>query len=150
MSTVSITRETTEYWKMIRRAPLPSLLLLVLLQVLARIKTVYSLAPPSPSLSTNNGEKIAVIAGATGYIGKATVRESVQQGYQTFALVRDLSKVDADSDLQECFQGAKVVECDVCNASQLNQVLSKGWTSGKSIGFLKNLTYLPTAFYKRL
>ena len=62
--------------------------------------------------------KTTVIAGATGYIGKSVVRESVRQGYNTIALVRDASKVDSsDGKLMYggYFEGAKIVECDVCD-----------------------------------
>jgi divinyl chlorophyllide a 8-vinyl-reductase len=76
--------------------------------------------------TTNVGQgKTNVIAGATGYIGKSVVRESVRQGYNTIALVRDKSKV-SDSDGQilygDFFKGATVVECDVCDAQQLTEV----------------------------
>ena len=51
-------------------------------------------ADPKPSGSS--GQKTAVIAGATGYIGKSTVREAVRQGYKTYALVRDASKLTTE------------------------------------------------------
>eukprot|EP00536_Pseudo-nitzschia_multiseries_P005749 jgi/Psemu1/191265/e_gw1.112.95.1 len=41
-----------------------------------------------------SGEKIAVV-GATGYIGKAVVRESLRRGYATTAVVRPGSNADA-------------------------------------------------------
>ena len=69
--------------------------------------------------------KTNVIAGATGYIGKSVVRESVRQGYKTIALVRDKSKVEsADGKLMYggYFDGAELVECDVCNPSNVEQV----------------------------
>ena len=69
--------------------------------------------------------KTAVIAGATGYIGKSTVRESVRQGYKTIALVRDKSKVESNEGAMlygQFFEGAEVVECDVCNPEQLTKV----------------------------
>ena len=53
-----------------------------------------------------------MIAGATGYIGRSVVRESVRQGYDTVALVRDASKVPA-SVQDEFLEGARIVECDV-------------------------------------
>jgi divinyl chlorophyllide a 8-vinyl-reductase len=70
--------------------------------------------------------KIAVIAGATGYIGKSTVRESVRQGYKTIALVRDKKKVEsAEGKLLfgQYFEGAEIVECDVCDANKLTETL---------------------------
>eukprot|EP00569_Conticribra_weissflogii_P003332 CAMPEP_0171329868 /NCGR_PEP_ID=MMETSP0878-20121228/1596_1 /TAXON_ID=67004 /ORGANISM="Thalassiosira weissflogii, Strain CCMP1336" /LENGTH=400 /DNA_ID=CAMNT_0011830017 /DNA_START=66 /DNA_END=1268 /DNA_ORIENTATION=+ len=66
--------------------------------------------------------KVAVIAGATGYIGKSTVRESVRQGYKTVALVRDKKKVESDEGkllYGTFFDGAEVVECDVCDVEKL-------------------------------
>ena len=69
--------------------------------------------------------KTTVIAGATGYIGKSVVRESVRQGYNTIALVRDASKVDSsDGKLMYggYFEGAKIVECDVCDEEKLTEV----------------------------
>ena len=69
--------------------------------------------------------KAAVIAGATGYIGKSTVRESVRQGYKTFALVRDKSKVESKEGnllYGQFFDGAEIVECDVTDPVQLTKV----------------------------
>ena len=63
-----------------------------------------------------------VVAGATGYIGKSVVREAVRQGYKTVALVRDPKKIPSN----EFFQGCQVVECDVCNPTQLQQVSLTG------------------------
>jgi nucleoside-diphosphate-sugar epimerase len=69
--------------------------------------------------------KTAVVAGATGYIGKSVVRESVRQGYKTVALVRDKNKVnskDGDMLYGQFFEGADVVECDVTKPEQLTKV----------------------------
>jgi divinyl chlorophyllide a 8-vinyl-reductase len=79
-------------------------------------------------LSADGGKKgkVAVIAGATGYIGKSTVRESVRQGYKTIALVRDRSKVESDEGkllFGQFFEGAEIVECDVCDAEKLTETL---------------------------
>ena len=66
-----------------------------------------------------------VVAGATGYIGKSTVRESVRQGYKTVALVRNLDKVRSESGQRlysDFFHGAQVVECDVTDRKQLEVV----------------------------
>jgi len=61
-----------------------------------------------------SGEKLVVV-GATGYIGKAVVREAVRRGYPTTAVVRDASKVATEAK----FQGASIVEADVCAPSTL-------------------------------
>ena len=66
-----------------------------------------------------------VIAGATGYIGKNVVRESVRQGYNTIALVRDASKVtskEGQALYKQYFDGATIVECDVTDLNQLETV----------------------------
>lgn len=66
--------------------------------------------------------KTAIIAGATGYIGKAVVREAVRQGYNTVALVRDASKAD---NFKTFFEGAEVVECDVQDAKALTKTFAE-------------------------
>lgn len=69
--------------------------------------------------------KTAVVAGATGYIGKSVVRESVRQGYKTIALVRDKSKVESKEGAAlygQFLEGAELVECDVTNPAQLTKV----------------------------
>ena len=69
-----------------------------------------------------------VVAGATGYIGKSTVRESVRQGYKTVALVRNLNKVESVEGqrlYQEFFKDAEVIECDVSDPKQLQKVRKK-------------------------
>jgi len=74
--------------------------------------------------NNNNNGKIAVVAGASGYIGKSTVRESVRQGYKTIALVRDKSKIESDEGQMlygQFFEGAEVVECDVCDPDKLTE-----------------------------
>jgi len=72
--------------------------------------------------------KTAVIAGATGYIGKSTVRESVRQGYKTIALVRDKQKVESKEGKMlygQFFDGAEIVECDVTNPEQLTKTFQE-------------------------
>lgn len=72
--------------------------------------------------------KVAVVAGATGYIGKSTVRESVRQGYKTVALVRDKKKVESEEGqllYGTFFDGAKVVECDVCDVEKLTETFKE-------------------------
>eukprot|EP00814_Leptocylindrus_danicus_P020114 CAMPEP_0116026562 /NCGR_PEP_ID=MMETSP0321-20121206/13943_1 /TAXON_ID=163516 /ORGANISM="Leptocylindrus danicus var. danicus, Strain B650" /LENGTH=339 /DNA_ID=CAMNT_0003499421 /DNA_START=26 /DNA_END=1045 /DNA_ORIENTATION=+ len=69
-----------------------------------------------------SSQKTAVIAGATGYIGKSVVRESVRQGYRTIALVRDKSKVEnaqGKAIYGQYFDGAEVMQCDVQDVDQL-------------------------------
>lgn len=81
--------------------------------------------------------KVAVIAGASGYIGKSTVRESVRQGYKTIALVRDKKKVESEEGQMlygTFFEGADVVECDVCDPDQLTETLKEISSSQASGG----------------
>lgn len=69
--------------------------------------------------------KTTVVAGATGYIGKSVVLESVRQGYKTVALVRDKKKVESKEGQMlygQFFEGAHVVECDVADPEQLAKV----------------------------
>eukprot|EP00559_Dactyliosolen_fragilissimus_P005201 CAMPEP_0184859688 /NCGR_PEP_ID=MMETSP0580-20130426/4670_1 /TAXON_ID=1118495 /ORGANISM="Dactyliosolen fragilissimus" /LENGTH=402 /DNA_ID=CAMNT_0027356473 /DNA_START=36 /DNA_END=1244 /DNA_ORIENTATION=- len=76
----------------------------------------------------DKSKKTNIIAGASGYIGKNTVRESVRQGYNTIALVRDASKVKSPEGkllYGQFFEGAEVVECDVCDAESLTKTLSE-------------------------
>lgn len=74
-------------------------------------------APCAPSMSllpgeSCTGEKVVVV-GATGYIGKAVVREAVRRGYPTTAVVRNAAKSTSEAK----FQGATVVQADVCDMS---------------------------------
>merc|ERR1719162_1670567 len=92
------------------------------------------------SLSMNAGGvgtgKTAVIAGATGYIGKSVVRESIRQGYKTIALVRDKSKVGSKEGKAlygQFFEGAEVVECDVTNPQQLTKAMESIKADGGDI-----------------
>jgi divinyl chlorophyllide a 8-vinyl-reductase len=74
--------------------------------------------------SSLQAQKTAVIAGATGYIGKSVVREAVRQGYQTIALVRDKSSSESES-FGDFFTGAQVIECDVSDVEKLQTVMQE-------------------------
>ena len=63
---------------------------------------------------SSSGEKLVVV-GATGYIGKAVVKEAVRRGYPTTAVVRDASAAASEPK----FQGAKIAQADVTNAGSL-------------------------------
>jgi NAD(P)H-binding len=68
---------------------------------------------------TNLG-KTVVVAGATGYIGKAVVRESLRQGYKTIAFVRDSEKAQSDPKFSALTdKGAVAIQCDVTNYTQV-------------------------------
>lgn len=89
-----------------------------------QITTISSLA-----FSSNAGKgKTAIVAGATGYIGKSVVRESVRQGYDTYALVRDSSKVNSDTGklmYDQYFNGANIIQCDVCDKDSLDKAFEE-------------------------
>jgi hypothetical protein len=70
--------------------------------------------------SCENG--VVIVAGSTGYIGRKVVRESIQQGYRTVALVRDMQKVKSCSLYADDFHGAQIVECDVSDPLQVLEV----------------------------
>ena len=64
----------------------------------------------SPLLAT--ATKRVAIFGASGYIGRHVVKQSVLQGYETYAVVRDNTNLDSCS---EYFNGANIIKCDVTN-----------------------------------
>jgi divinyl chlorophyllide a 8-vinyl-reductase len=84
----------------------------------------YSSGSSSSSKTTTALEAVtkgtAVIAGATGYIGRSVVREAVRQGYHTVALVRDTA---SNKDLLDA--AAEIVQCDVTDADSLKQVFAE-------------------------
>ena len=90
-------------------------------------------ASSSSSSVHDNNRKTVVVAGATGYIGRAVVQESVRRGHHTIALVRDKSKVvdtpEGRYRYGECFAGATVIECDVVNNPQsLHEIMKSSMT----------------------
>lgn len=64
--------------------------------------------------------KRVLVAGATGYIGRAVVRELVASGDQTVALVRRLV---ADPIVQQSLAGAELRTADVCDSASLRKAL---------------------------
>lgn len=80
-------------------------------------------SPLSQASTPSFYPRTAIIAGATGYIGKAVVQESIRQGYKTVALVRSLEQVHRNDGLIRYFQGAQLVECDVTDGAAMNATL---------------------------
>jgi len=87
--------------------------------------------------------KTAIIAGATGYIGKAVVAESVQRGYRTVALVRSKDKFyktvedkngrtfqQLDPLYAPYFKDAILEECDVEKPDELEAVFRRYSSDG--------------------
>jgi divinyl chlorophyllide a 8-vinyl-reductase len=75
--------------------------------------------------SSSTKDKAVVVAGGTGYIGKAVVAESVKLGYKTFVLVRNVTKLSTPEGQYaygDLFNGATVVECNVEDPSSLKTV----------------------------
>ena len=67
------------------------------------------------------GEKVVVV-GATGYIGKAVVKESVRRGYPTVTVTRDAAAAAAEPK----FEGSNVLQVDVCDPVALGDALPAG------------------------
>jgi NAD(P)H-binding len=90
--------------------------------------TAYSTISPNEGMGTADDQKkppvgtgkTIVVAGATGYIGRAVVRESIRQGYNTIALVRDIEKAQANPKFSALIDtGAVPIQCDVTNYTQV-------------------------------
>ena len=75
--------------------------------------TTPNMFTPGESCS---GEKLVVV-GATGYIGKAVVKEAVVRGYPTTAVVRDAAAAATEPK----FQGANVMQADVTDPASLTR-----------------------------
>ncbi len=79
-------------------------------------------ANAEPTYNSINHEigvgKTAIVAGSTGYIGRACVRECVSRGYSTIALVRDATRARVD----EALDGAFLLECDVTNEREVQSL----------------------------
>jgi hypothetical protein len=88
-------------------------MLRILLGVLLSTVSVAALASVS--------SKKVVIFGATGYIGKYVVKESVRRGFDTVAVVREGSKVRDDY-----LGGARIVYSDVTNSEALSRDVFNG------------------------
>lgn len=71
-----------------------------------------------------NSEKTVVVAGSTGYIGRAVVRESIKRGYNTIALVRNPAKISPDT-IKNYFPGAQIVQCDVEDTRELKNLFKE-------------------------
>ncbi|KAL3777680.1 hypothetical protein HJC23_007656 [Cyclotella cryptica] len=79
--------------------------------------------PPAPShdKSKPGHGKTAIIAGATGYIGRAVVRECVSRGYHTVSLVRNVTSASFD----EALAGSSLVRCNVTNDAEVHSIVAE-------------------------
>ena len=67
--------------------------------------------------SVTGANKRVVVVGATGYIGKYVVKESVRRGWETVAFVRPGS-----TPREDYFAGAEVIEGDVCDEKSVRDL----------------------------
>ena len=82
--------------------------------------------------------KTAIIAGATGYIGRAVVRECVARGYHTVSLVRNVTSASTD----DALTGSSLVKCDVANEIELNSIV-EDIAGGKHLLTSSSITQAP-------
>ena len=113
----------------------------------SHVRSVAGNANPSFAATIDNDEKKAVqtndkagkttiIAGATGYIGRAVVAESVRQGYNTIALVRNATYLETQDGIEKygsSFKGATVLQADVEDTSGLADLVAKVASEGKPV-----------------
>ena len=66
----------------------------------------------------NKSAQTVLIVGATGYIGRAVVAESVRQGYDVIAVTRSPKKDSA-------FDGAEVVVADVADPASIAKLFER-------------------------
>ncbi|GMI01732.1 hypothetical protein TrVE_jg7184 [Triparma verrucosa] len=86
---------------------------------------------PSPSKSTLHSSRLfgegdgktLVVAGASGYIGKSTVKEAVRQGYKTISLVRSKSSVLSNPSVEPYLLNSEIVETDVTDLNKLKETM---------------------------
>ncbi|KAJ1423534.1 3,8-divinyl protochlorophyllide a 8-vinyl reductase, putative chloroplast precursor [Ochromonadaceae sp. CCMP2298] len=83
--------------------------------------TMHATLSPALRMSTAEAaaKKRVVIVGATGYIGKFVVRESVRRGYDTVAVLRPGAESRSELD------GATIIRGDVTDEASLKAVFEK-------------------------
>ncbi|KAL7470741.1 hypothetical protein ACHAXS_011001 [Conticribra weissflogii] len=103
------------------------------------------ISSPSYVESTHSPEgigqsKTAIVAGATGYIGRAVVRECLSRGYTTVALVRNSTYIleteeglqrygepfglnDGEKNDRQKSNEAKILECDVSDPKAVRDIM---------------------------
>ena len=92
--------------------------------ILERVSKLYSsnnaVVNGNDTNNDTNKKGNIIVVGATGYIGKAVVRECLRQNYQTFAFVRkELTDENIEQDFTYNSQSAIPIVCDVTNQTQV-------------------------------
>ena len=85
------------------------------------VRRAYGPACAAVAGESCTGEKVVVV-GATGYIGKAVVKESVRRGYPTVAVTRDAAAAASEPK----FEGSDVMQLDVCDPAAVNAAFPAG------------------------
>eukprot|EP00956_Cyclotella_meneghiniana_P005972 scaffold7802_cov71-Cyclotella_meneghiniana.AAC.7 len=82
--------------------------------------------------------KTAIVAGATGYIGRAVVRECISRGYHTVSLVRNTTSASKD----DALIGSSLVQCNVVDEEELNKIVTE-IANGKHLMLASSSTTQP-------
>jgi len=69
--------------------------------------------------------KRVAIVGATGYIGKFVVQESIRRGYDTVAVMRESAKNSLSEKSLEFYNGATIIAADVTDPESLSRNVFK-------------------------
>ncbi len=69
-------------------------------------------------MQTTGGNRSALVAGASGYIGRAVVRELTARGFRTVALLR---REPTDPLTRKALAGSELRLCEVCDAGSLRE-----------------------------
>jgi divinyl chlorophyllide a 8-vinyl-reductase len=94
-------------------------------------------------MDASNKDKRVVIVGATGYIGKFVVQESIRRGYDTIAVVRPGS-----APREDFFKDATVVYGDVCDEQNISDSVFKGKKTDVVISCLASRSGTKSDSYK--
>ena len=73
------------------------------------------------SIGTSRRNGPVVVAGATGYIGRAVVRELVKRKIPTYAIVRSQNSMSEIT--RACLQGSNIIECDSLDPEDVDRTI---------------------------
>lgn len=71
-------------------------------------------------IQSNPSKDRILVAGASGYIGRAVVRELVSRGVPVGSIVRSTSMPDITRD---SLQGSTIIECDILNRASIDEMM---------------------------